>query len=246
VLIGAFDVALSFHQILFLALSGVVGLSFGDAFLFKSMEEIGARLSMLVMSSVPIFSAIVSFLMLGEGMRLWEITGMALTVAGICIVVLDQREGKQNRHQVSIRGVFHGILGASGQAVALILAKEAFNSGPVNGFVATMFRILASLVVLLPYAAMTKRLTAPVRSFRNDRRALVLMLCGSFVGPYLGITFSLIAISNTNVGIASTIMSTVPIIMLPMVHFSRRERLTWKAYAGAFLAVGGTAVLFLL
>ena len=71
------------------------------------------------------------------------------------------------------------------------------------------------------------------------------MLIGTIVGPVLGITFSLIAISNTHVGIASTLMSTVPVIMLPIVVFYYKEKLNNVSVLGAFLAVGGIAVLFL-
>ena len=39
------DVSLSGTQILDLSLSGVVGLSLGDTFLFKAFQEIGARIS---------------------------------------------------------------------------------------------------------------------------------------------------------------------------------------------------------
>jgi drug/metabolite transporter (DMT)-like permease len=200
---------------------------------------------MLVMSSVPIFSAIISWLALHEGLGIWEFIGMALTLAGIALVIL-RRSREEDTHRVTFRGVLYGFFGALGQAGGLILAKQAFLIAPVNSFVATLIRICASLIILVPLAIATGRIARPVQAFRKDRKALVFMLLGSFVGPYLGITFSLIAISHTNVGVASTIMSTVPIIMLPMVHFFYHEKLNWRAYTGAVLAVAGTAVLFLV
>jgi len=62
--------------------------------------------------------------------------------------------------------------------------------------------------------------------------------------PYLGITFSLIAIANTYVGIASTLMSTAPIIMLPLVKYYYKEKLSAIAIIGTFIAVAGIAILF--
>ena len=41
-----------------LALSSVLGLVLGDAFLFRAFVEIGPRLSMLMMATVPIISAL--------------------------------------------------------------------------------------------------------------------------------------------------------------------------------------------
>ncbi len=40
-------------------------------------------------------------------------------------------------------------------------------------------------------------------------------------------------------------MATVPVIMLPLVRLIYREKLTWPSIVGAFIAVGGVAILFL-
>jgi drug/metabolite transporter (DMT)-like permease len=40
-------------------------------------------------------------------------------------------------------------------------------------------------------------------------------------------------------------MAIVPILMLPLVIIVYKVKLTWRAILGAFIAVGGVAVLFL-
>ena len=72
----------------------------------------------------------------------------------------------------------------------------------------------------------------------------MLTALGSVFGPFLGISFSLIAVKHTKVGIAATIMALVPILMLPLVRFIYEEKLTWRAIIGAFLAFVGVALLF--
>ena len=79
----------------------------------------------------------------------------------------------------------------------------------------------------------------------NDKRALMFTAIGSVIGPYLGITFSMVAISHAKVGIASTIMATVPIIMLPMIRYYYKEKLSWVSIIGACIAVSGISILFL-
>jgi drug/metabolite transporter (DMT)-like permease len=81
--------------------------------------------------------------------------------------------------------------------------------------------------------------------FSNDRKALTFTITGAIFGPYLGVTFSLIAISLTKVAIAATIMAIVPILMLPTVWILYRERLSWRAIIGACIAVSGIGILFL-
>ncbi|MEI7674072.1 MAG: EamA family transporter, partial [Deltaproteobacteria bacterium] len=112
------------------------------------------------------------------------------------------------------------------------------------GFVATAIRIAASLVLLLPFGALIGNVKMPGAIFREDKRGFYLVAAGSILGPFLGISASLIAIEHTSVGIAATIMATVPILMLPLVRYLYRERLSWKAIAGACVAVAGVALLF--
>jgi drug/metabolite transporter (DMT)-like permease len=236
---------LSFHQIMNLSISGIIGLIIGDTYLFKAFKSIGARLSMLIMALVPAMSSLMAFLFLGEHISFWGITGMFITIAGIMLVVLKREEKPAGHYKIKYAGIFFALIGAAGQAVGLIYAKFAFNEGEINSFEATFIRIFSALIILYPMAMMTSRFINPVKIFRNDKRALVFTAIGSFFGPFLGITFSLISISHTQVGIASTIMATVPIIMLPMVHFYYKEKLTWISIFGAFIAVAGISVLSL-
>jgi drug/metabolite transporter (DMT)-like permease len=92
---------------------------------------------------------------------------------------------------------------------------------------------------------MTRRYHNPVRMFESHKRAFMLTAAGSVLGPFLGISFSLIAVEYTNVGIAATIMAIVPILMVPMVRVVYKERLSWRAVVGACVAVAGVGMLFL-
>jgi len=85
-----------------------------------------------------------------------------------------------------------------------------------------------------------------IRVFRKDKKALKLIIMGAFLGPYLGITASLVAIANTHVGIASTLIATVPVIMLPVSRFYYKEKLSTISIIGTIIAVIGITILFLL
>ncbi|MBX2992934.1 MAG: DMT family transporter [Bacteroidetes bacterium] len=237
------NVRLSGSQILNLAISGVIGLALGDTFLFRAFQEIGARVTMLVMSLAPAIAALLAYFILGETLSVTGILGIAITVAGIGIVVLNRRT--EQATIITTFGLTLALLAAVGQGAGLVFAKMAFQEGDVNGFVATAIRIVASLVVLLPVVVMAKRYTSPWKLFRDDRTAFKLTALGSVLGPFLGISFSLFAIEHTKVGIAATIMAIVPILMLPLVRYIYKEQLTLRAIVGAVVAVVGVGVLFL-
>jgi drug/metabolite transporter (DMT)-like permease len=236
---------LSLHQIWNLVLSGFAGLVIGDTFLFKAYRSIGARISMLVMATVPPISALLAFIFLGERLSFYGITGIAVTVTGIAAVVFKREEKPTSNYKIDYTGIFYALIGATGQAVGLIFAKHAFNEGDMSGFLASFVRIAAAVIIIYPLAVLTKRYKNPVQVFMKDKKAFLFTVIGSIIGPYLGITFSMVAISHSKVGIASTLMATVPIIMLPMVRYYYKEKLSWVSIFGAIVAVGGIAILFL-
>lgn len=234
------------YQLIFLSLSGFVGLVIGDSYLFKGFQEIGPRYTMLIMSINPAIAAAIAFFTLGESLSLYGIIGIAITLGGVSLVVLEKSNGNSSRFKITRKGLLYGLLAAAGQGVGLIFAKLAYKDGDINGLVATFYRISSALVILIPLAVMAGRLKNPLKYFAMDKRSFGLVFLGSIIGPYLGITFSFIAIIYTKVGIASTLMSTVPVVMLPLTWLFYKERLSFKSIIGAFITVAGVAVLFLI
>jgi drug/metabolite transporter (DMT)-like permease len=246
-IIAVFGVSLTLTsgQISNLVISGILGLVLGDSFLFKSFQIIGARLGIIIMAAVPVLSTILAFFFLNEIISYLGMLGMLLTIAGILIVVLERKIPEENKISVSKIGIFYGFLGALGQASGLIFAKFAFQGGELNGFAASFIRLFSASIIILPLAATFRRYKNPIGIYPKDSYSTKVILIGTIFGPVLGITGSLIAIEYAKVGIASTLMATMPIIMLPISRFYFKEKLDWKSIMGAFVAVIGTAIIFL-
>lgn len=237
--------SLSSKQVVCLAASGIIGLVIGDSFLFKAYRQIGARLSILLMSFAPGLSALMGYLFLSEGFSFLGIIGMIVTLLGVIIVVSEKNKTPEAKYKMNVIGFFNGFMGAVGQAGGLVFAKLAFDQGNINGFVATFIRIFSSILLFLPLLLIFRRYNNPFHTYKNNSRALVSTLGGTICGPYLGITFSMVAVANTSVGIAATLMSTMPVLMLPLVKYFYKDKLTWQAVIGAFITVAGVAILFL-
>lgn len=245
VVVSGADVHLSSSQMRNLVISGIIGLVIGDTFLFKSYELIGARMGMLIMSAAPAISALLAFLFLGEILSWIGIFGMGVTLLGIALVVLERPETIKTTRRAHFQGIIFGFLAAAGQGTALVMVKMAFNEGPVNGFVATFIRIISSVIVIWPLAWITGKSDNFYTIYKNDRTALLLTLLGAFLGPFLGVTLSIFSVAHTKVGVAATLMATVPIFMLPLVKYVQKYQVTWRAIIGAIIAVAGVAMLFL-
>ena len=229
-----------------LALSGLVGFTFGDLCLFRALVVIGPRLSSLLMSLAPPFTAVTGWIFLGEQLSLRDIMGMTLTVGGVAWAITAREPSgpkvlpSRTPRERAI-GVLLGVGGALGQAVGLVLTKHGM--GSYDPFAATQIRLVAGLAgfVLLFFAlGWWPRVRAAVR----DRRSMGHTAVGAFFGSFLGVGLSLVAVQNTLTGVAATIMATTPILIIPLAWWLRREGVGVGGLGGALLAVAGVALLF--
>jgi len=232
---------------LWLLLSGLVGFVFGDLCLFQAYVLIGSRISMLIMSLAPPITAILGWIILGEKMSLMNIAGMAIVITGILLVVI--RKSKSNnptQHESTKKKPIAGILlalgGASGQALGLVLSKKGM--GNYNPFAATQIRIIAGIIGFIVVLTIFKRWSYFKNALKN-RRAMTSITIGSLFGPFLGVSFSLIAIQYANTGVAATIMSIVPVLIIPFSIKILKERVALKEIIGAIIAVAGVLVFFI-
>lgn len=237
--------SMSFSQCSFLVLSGLSGLVLGDTFLFKAFDEIGPRLSQLIMAFSPPLAAILAYIFLDESLSLWGILGIIVTSIGIFLVILEHDEDSNRIVIKNKMGAFWAMLGMIGQAGGLVLAKQAFRESNIDPIVASGVRLLSAFILLLPIGYMTKHYHFGIKPYKSNMKWLVDPFMGSILGPYFGMTLSMFAIAYAKVGVASTIMAITPILMLPIAHFAFKEKLTWKPIIGTVVAVFGIAILFL-
>jgi drug/metabolite transporter (DMT)-like permease len=240
----AFPMDATGHAWFWLSLSGFVGFVIGDLLLFRAFTIIGSRVSMLILASVPPFTAILGWLIMDEQLLPVHILGMMLTVGGIILVVLERKKGeKQIQFSHSVPGVLMAFGGALGQAVGLIFSK--IGMGSYNAFAATQIRVLVGFIgffVLVCLRGMWPR----VWKFLKDPKSMKPLFVGSFFGPFIGVSFSLLAVQHTQAGVASTIMAIVPVLIIPPAILFFKEKVTMKEVVGAVIAVCGVAVLFLV
>lgn len=231
-----------------LALSGVVGFVLGDAFLFQAFVLIGPRLSMLLMALAPVFSTLMGFLFLGETLVARELAGIALTVGGVALVLTERgpdpasEETPAPKHPLS--GILFGLGGALGQATGLIASKLGLvgNFPPLS---ANLMRLLAAALTIWLYTLIRRQVRPTIGRLRAEPRAAGLVFGGTLAGPVLGVTLSLIAVQRAPVGIASTLMSLPPVILLPVDRLFFGMHVGLRAIVGTALAFAGTALLFL-
>jgi drug/metabolite transporter (DMT)-like permease len=234
-----------------LGTSGIVGLAIGDLFLFQAYVSLGPRLGLLFLSLSPALASLLAWLFLDETLSSGNILGIILTLAGIAWVVLEsnteEKSSVGNNEEIlnksSIKGIIAGIIAAAGQAFGVVLAKFGLgnNFPPLS---ANVIRMTAAFLALWLVTIIQGQVLFTVQQASVQRSGLLYILGGAIFGPLVGVSLSLFAIQNTNIGIASTIIALPPIFLLPVSHFIFKEHISWRAVIGTFIAVTGVGLLF--
>lgn len=227
-----------------LAISSVLGLVLGDTFLFYGYVLIGPRLSMLMMSTVPIINTVAGWLLFQEAISSKELAGILLTVAGVAWVVTEPRRGlSEVENKQYGRGLLAAFAGAIGQATNLITAKYGL-VGDFPTVSATLMRLFVAVLVLWGFAALRGEVRPTLAKWR-DGKAFRAMMGGTISGPFLGIWLSMVAVQLARLGIASTLMALPPVILIPVEYVVYRTRVSWRAVVGTLIAFAGVALIFL-
>lgn len=238
----AFPTDATSHIWLWLGLSGVVGFILGDYFLFASYPIIGSRMAMLMMTLAPPIAAFFGWIALGETMSLITIAGMLLVISGIAIAIWSKPNGEKRKLKFPIRGLIYALIGALGQGGGIVLSK--YGMGEYNAFAATQIRVIISILGFVIIISFLKR-WKNVRNKFTNKIALRGIVVGSIFGPFLGVSFSLLAVQNTSTGIASTIMAIVPVLIIIPSIVLFKQKVSLAEILGAFLSVIGVALFFI-
>ncbi len=229
-----------------LILSGVIGFAISDALLFRSLLYLGAHRTSLLMALTPVASALLAWGTLGEQLTAIQAAAALVTVGGITLVVSarpSDREAAKTGRRTSF-GILCALGAMVAQSLRYILSKEGMSGGfPILS--TNVMQILAATVAVWVMAAFRGTIRGSIAPLR-DRTAILSTVGGAFTGPFLGVSFSLVALYAAPVGIASTLMALTPVFLLPISRVVFKERITLRAVIGTALVVGGVAILFLV
>jgi drug/metabolite transporter (DMT)-like permease len=228
-----------------LAISGFFGFFLCDVCLFKAMLMIGPRLVFLVYSLTPPLAAGMAWAYRGKTLSAWQWFAMAVTLAGVAWVVLEEPDGA-NRAAASRnrwRGVMLGLFAAVTSAIGLVFSGEVMPDYH-DAIAATLIRVLAALPGYLLMVTLWRRWPAMLSAAR-DRRAMVALTLVAVMGPFIGTALSMLALEHSPEGVVATIIATMPVLVLPLSILHYHEKVSLRAIGGAVLAVVGVAMLML-
>jgi drug/metabolite transporter (DMT)-like permease len=241
-------------QWLYMGLSGIIGLALGDFGYFGTLVILGPRRGTLLMSLAAVFAVLGGYLFLGEGLDSISLIGIVITLSGVTWVILESEESSNERpleKKEKLIGVFLGVGGAAGQGIGLVISKYGITTAaddpsiPLHPISATLIRMITAAIFIWLVIIVIGKFNEVKKSF-SDRTAMSATFGGAVFGPFLGVTLSMIAVTYAIVGIAQTLMSLMPVIIIPVVWILYRQKTNLRGYLGALIAICGVAILFIL
>jgi len=236
-----------FNDSIFTAIffSSIIGIIIGDTFLFVCLKRLGPRRQALLFSMQIPFTIILAEVFLKTLPSLIELIGCGLIFIGIMIAIQfnktipeDDLENIQGNKYI---GLLAGIGLALCQSIGIILMKPALTS--TDPIIVSYLRVIVAAIIMFVSLFFIKnnQLWERMKDLKKTFYSIFL----GFMGMGVGMTMLIIALKNGDPGIISTLSSTMPIMIIPILWIVTKNYAGHLAVIGATLTCFGAGVIFL-
>ena len=238
---------LYFENSIFVAifLSSVVGIIIGDTFLFICLKRLGPRRQALLFSMQIPFTIILAEVFLQSLPSTTELIGCALIFLGIIIAIQFNRtipnDDLENIQGNKYTGLFAGIGLALCQSIGIILMKPALVS--TDPIVVSYLRVIVAAFIMFGSLFFIKN-NQLLEKMKDYKKTIFSIFLG-FMGMGVGMTMLIYALKFGNPGVISTLSSTMPIMIIPILWIVTKSYAGHLAVIGAGLTCLGAGIIFL-
>lgn len=229
------------RDVALLALSGILGIAFGDTFFFMGLMRLGPRMAVLIETLCPVAAVLMAVALLGERPSHMVWAGIILTTGGVSWV-LWERAPREELKEKWASGIKFGILSVLATASGIIITKIAVER--VQPVEATAIRLVFGTIGLLAWGSAGFRFKNWLSPIKKPGVAMLLAVA-VFVSVCLGLLFSVMALKYTDAAIAVPLNSTSPLFVLPMAALVFHEKISPRSFFGALMSVLGIILIFL-
>ena len=238
---------LYFENSIFLAifLSSVIGIIIGDTFLFICLKRLGPRRQALLFSMQIPFTIVLAEIFLQSLPSLTELIGCALIFSGILIAIQFNRsipnDDLENIQGNKYTGLLAGIGLALCQSIGIILMKPAL--GSTDPIIVSYLRIIIAAAIMFGSLFFIKN--NQLWEKMKDYKKTIFSVFLGFMGMGVGMTMLIFALKFGNPGVISTLSSTMPIMIIPILWIVTKNYAGHLAVIGAGLTCLGAGIIFL-
>jgi drug/metabolite transporter (DMT)-like permease len=210
---------------------------------------------LLTLSLTSPVGMLMEWIWMGQGLSAGEICCVVVVLTGVGITLWPDARVPLPGRNLCIGGAF-ALLAAVGGALGAVLSRRAYDIGRANqemidGPTAAFQRVLGGLIVTAMIFGVL-RLGRTVRQQSGApvpekwRRLMPWVAANALAGLTIGVSFMQRALEDTQAGIVLAIVAITPIAVIPLARIVEGEGISFRALAGAVIAVAGAAGLALV
>ena len=240
-IINPLNVELTHLAIVWLVVSGIIGIGMGDTFFFQALNRIGDSQSILVAETLaPIFTALFAMAWINEWLTWQQWLGVALVLVSVDVIIKLQK--RADVKLFSISGYIFAALAAVCQAVGAVISRDILTSTGIDAANASLFRLLGGMISIVVVMIVLKRSFKPKRAL--GKNGVVLLAGATLLGTFAALFLQMIAFAHTKAAIVQTLFATSVVLSL-IVAKVLGERVNRKTFGWSLLALVGVSVLIL-
>jgi DME family drug/metabolite transporter len=229
------------RALLLLALSGVVGIAWGDSLFFGALRRLGTRRSLTLTAGGPAVTALAGLVTLGERPHPPQWLGIGLIGLAVALVARQTPDPADGEDAPALpwSGLALALAAMACGSAGALLARSALRSGEVPTLLAATVRMGAASVVLAPGLG---QLAGVLRQRRWPPLPWPSMVVATLLGTNLGILLQQIALAGLPGGLAVALLSTSPVMALPFAHLEA-DRPGARGLVAAVAATAGVSLV---
>jgi drug/metabolite transporter (DMT)-like permease len=182
------------REVVFLLVSGFIGLGMGDVFILKAFSQMGPGRTMILFSFQPLVMALFAFIQLGQTLVGYK--AIAILFLGLCVFIINIEAFRQRGHW-EIKGVIFAFMGMLLDAFGIILTRQAFDGSEIDAFNANFIRCIGALCFFGVWSLFKPlQLLSKVKELKGID--LTRIIFGSWLGTFLALSLYLTAIKSAH------------------------------------------------
>ena len=243
--------------LLLLAASGILGIALGDSLFFAAPRRLGTRRALTIDAGGPAFTTLAGVVLLREWPGPGQIGGVALISLAVVLVARGAPQPSPapgglksaadpagapapGAADLPLAGVLLALGALLCGSLGALLSRAALLSGPVSPLQAATLRLAAASLALLPLAG---RLPLKPPRPRPAVRRWPWLLLATLLGTSAGIVLQQAALAGLSGGLAVALMSTAPVMAVPLAWWFEGDQPGWRGLIAALAALIGVTLV---
>ena len=233
---------LSMYEYLLIALSGVIGITIADVLFLHSLNILGTSRSSIINTTYSPMVILLAYFILGEQLRAIHFLGGGLIIGSI--IYLSANPEKKTVENLT-RGLVLGLIAYTLMALGIVIIKPILTRC-ADSVYTQLWIILYRLIpgTLLSYVTMSVMLSkTEIKKQLLNKKMWPVILLGSFLGTYVGLTMWIVGMAKTSASIASILNQTSTIFIAFFGWLILKEKFSGKMIVCFMVALLGAFII---